>query len=231
MAYFVFEMRLFLTTILAIASLIAIAQQNFEGIIHYEFTVKTDSTAKVNMTVYFKEDKIKLVATVAKPIPGMDLKNETLIMNFKDATIDRFKPESKKVERERMKPGEKQDIPELMIHIQNTRDILNHACTEYTTGPFTKEEVKDSATVTTKGEIKIFYANDLIFPIDDSVKMIQMIPLFTNGNIALKTEIKVEQGPMSIVITCEAKKIEPTPQGLPDSIFEYPKDYSLKFND
>lgn len=224
-------MRLFLTTILAIASLAAIAQKNFEGIIHYEFTVKKDSTAKVDMTVYFKGDKIKLVAAVAKPIPGMDLKNETLIINFKDATIDRFKPDSKIVERERMKSGEKQDIPELMIRLQNTRNILNHPCTEYTTGPFSKEEVKDSAIVTTRGEIKIFYANDLIFPVDDSVKMIQMIPLFTNGNIALKTEIKVEQGPVSIVVTCEAKKIEPTPQGLPDSIFEYPKDYSLKFND
>jgi hypothetical protein len=224
-------MRPLLTSILFIITIGTIAQKSFEGIIHYEFTVKKDSTARVDMTAYFKEDKIKLVATVAKPIPGMDLKNETLIINFKDATIDRFKPETKVVERERMKPGKKQDIPELMIRLQNTRNILKHLCTEFTTGPFSKEEVKDSATITTKGEIKIFYANDLIFPVEDSLKMIQMVPLFTNGNIALKTEIKIEQGPIVIVVACEAKQIEAVPNGLPDSVFEHPKDYGLKFNE
>ena len=224
-------MRYFLITILAFLSITTIGQQNFEGIIRYEFSVKKDSTARVDMTAYFKQDRIKLVTTVAKALPGMDLKNETIIINFKDATIDRFKPESKIVERERMQPGQKQDIPELIVHLQNTRTILNYSCTEYTTGPFSKEEIKNSATVTTKGEIKIFYANDLLFPVEDSLKMIQMIPLFTNGNIALKTEIKIEQGPVAIVITCEAKEIEAGPKGLPDSVFEYPKDYSLKFNE
>ena len=125
----------------------------------------------------------------------------------------------------------KQDIPDLGSNLQKSVIILNHPCTEFTTGPFSKEEVKDSAIVSSKGEIKIFYANHRIFPVPDSLKMIQMVPLFTNGNIALRTEIKIEQGPVAVTLSCEAKDIQPAKKGLSASVFRYPKGYSLKFNE
>lgn len=162
----------------------------------------------------------------------MDLKNETIILNFKDAVIDRIKEEGKIIERERMSLNhKKQDIPDLGSNLQKSIIILNHPCIEFTTGPFSKEEVKDSAIVSSKGEIKIFYAKDLIFPVPDSLKMIQMVPLFTNGNIALRTEIKIEQGPIAIILSCEAKEILPAKKALPGSVFRNPKGYSLKFNE
>jgi len=61
--------------------------------------------------------------------------------------------------------------------------------------------------------------------------MIQMIPLFTNGNIALRTEIKIEQGPVAISLTCKAKEIHTIQKGLPDSIFRYPKGHSIQRNE
>ena len=125
----------------------------------------------------------------------------------------------------------KQDIPDLGSYLQNSIIILNHPCTEFTTGPFSKEEVKDSAIVSSKGEIEIFYANHRIFLVPDSLKMIQMVPLFTNGNVALRTEIKIEQGPKAVTLACEAKEIQPAKKGLRGSVFRYPKGYSLKFNE
>ena len=225
-------MNYFFATILVFLSITAIGQKNFEGIVHYELTVKKDSAALVDMIAYFKKDKIKIVTTVRKTSEGMDLKNETIILNFKEAVIDRIKEEGKIIERERMSLNhKKQDIPDLGSNLQNSITILNHPCTEFTTGPFSKDEIKDSVMVSSKGEIKIFYANDLIFPVPDSLKMIQMVPLFTNGNVALRTEIKIEQGPVAVTLSCEAKEIQPAKKGLPGSVFRYPKGYSLKFNE
>lgn len=225
-------MKYLFATILVFLSITANSLQLFEGIIHYELTVKKDSVAVVDMTAYFKKDKIKIVTTVRKMSEGMDLKNETIILNFKEAVIDRIKEENKIIERERMSlHHKKQDIPDLGSNLQNSITILHHPCTEFTTGPFSKQEIKDSATITSKGEIKIFYANDLIFPVPDSLKMIQMVPLFTNGNIALRTEIRIEQGPVAVTLSCEAKEIQPAKKGLRSSVFRYPKGYSLKFNE
>jgi hypothetical protein len=225
-------MKYFFATILAFLSTIAIGQPVFEGIIRYQMTVKKDSAALVDMTAYFKKDKIKIVTTVRETSEGMDLKNETIILNFKEATIDRIKEEGKTIERERMSlQQKKQDIPDLSSLRQNSITILNHPCTEFSTGLFSKDEIKDSVIVTSKGEIKIFYASDLIFPVPDSLKMIQMVPLFTNGNIALRTEIKIEQAPVIVTLSCEAKEIQPAKKGLPASVFRYPKGYSLKFNE
>ena len=109
-------MNYFFATILAFLSITAIGQKIFEGIVHYELTVKKDSAALVDMTAYFKKDKIKIVTTVRKTSEGMDLKNETIILNFKDAVIDRIKEEGKIIERERMSLHQKkQDIPDLSL--------------------------------------------------------------------------------------------------------------------
>ena len=177
-------MKSFLVTICFFLSTTAICQPIFEGIVHYELTIKTDSTAKLDVTAYFKKDKIKIVTAVKKTSGGMDLKNETIILNFTESTIDRFK-DNKTIERQRLRSKEgKRDIPDLSPQLQKTVVILNHTCTEFTTGPFSKKEIKDSVTVTSKGEIRVFYANDLRFPVPDSLQMIEMIPLFTNGKIA-----------------------------------------------
>jgi len=225
-------MKYFFPTILVFLSITAIGQPVFEGIIRYELMVKKDSAALVEMMAYFKKDKIKIVTTVRKTSEGMDLKNETIILNFKGAFIDRIKEEAKIIERERMSFNhKKQDIPDLRSNLQNIITILNYPCTEFTTGPFSKEEIKDSMKIDSKGEIKIFYAKDLLFPVPDSLKMIQMVPLFTNGNVALRTEIRIEQGPIAITLTSEAKEIQPAKKSLPGSVFRYPKGYTLKFNE
>jgi hypothetical protein len=225
-------MHYFFTTILVFLYVTAIGQKSFEGIVHYELTVKKDSAALVDMMAYFKKDKIKIVTTVRKTSEGMDLKNETIILNFKEGFIDRIKEDGQIIERERMSlHHKKQDIPDLRSNLQHSIIILNHPCTEFTGGPFSKEEIKDSAMVSSTGEIKIFYANDLIFPVPDSLKMVQMVPLLTNGTVALRTEIKIEQGPVAITLSCEAKEIRRAKKGLPGSLFRYPKGYSLKFNE
>ena len=114
-------MNYFVANLLIFLSITAIGQKNFEGIVHYGLTIKKDSAALVDMVAYFKKEKIKIVTTVRKASGGMDLKNETIILDFKDSVIDRIKDDGKIVERERMSlHPKKQDIPDLSPIRQHT---------------------------------------------------------------------------------------------------------------
>lgn len=205
------------------------AQKNFEGVIRYRMASR-DSTIRVNITAWFKKDKILFTTTPQQAPPGSDLKNETILLDFSKAAIDRYKPQEKKVERESMTgSGKKQDIPALKVAPAAGKSILGHPCTAFTSGAFSKTEKKDSALVTTAGEIIFWYADDLVFRVPDSLLMIQMVPLFTNNHVALGSEIKVAQGNMQLLLRTEATEIQA--KKLRPSLFRHPKGYSLSHNE
>lgn len=204
------------------------AQKKFEGIIRYRM-LSADSSLRVGITAWYKKDKIKFTTVLEKGPAGGDLKNETIILDFKKAAIDRFKDKDKTVEREWMRgKNKKQDIPSLAAS-GAVKTILGHWCTGYTSGSISKSEKKDGSAVTTAGEIELWYAADLLFPVPDSLLMIQMIPLFTNGHIALGSDIKIQQAAISLILHTEAQEIQPGK--LQKSLFRHPRGYQLRYND
>lgn len=217
----------FLLLLLAFSGLAA--QQNFEGMIRYTM-VSRDTMIRVHITAWYRKDKILFTTQPEKAPPGSDLKAETVLLDFTKAAIDRYHPAEKTVRREWMNgEDKKQDIPSLTVSGTTGRSILGHRCTAFTSGPFSKSEKKDSVTVTTAGEMVFWYADDLIFRVPDSLRMIQMVPLFTNDHIALGSEIIIEKAGMRFVLRTEAKEIQA--QKLSPSLFRHPKDYRLRFNE
>lgn len=222
-------MKYFLLLPALLGSLALIAQKNFEGTIHYQM-VSPDSNVLVNITAWYGKDKILFTTAPEKAPPGADLKAETILLDFKKAAIDRYKPQDKVVERELMTgKGKKQDIPVLTVFPAAAKQILGHPCTARGTGHFSKTEQKDSVTVTAGGEITFWYADDLAFRVPDSLRMIQMVPLFTNNHIALGSDIKIEPPGMRLVLHTEAKEIRP--EKLKARVFRHPKGYKLRHNE
>ena len=221
-------MRYLLLLSLLVLSSGLTAQKNFEGTIRYQM-VSPDSTVLVNITAWYGRDRILFTTAPEKAPPGTDLKAETILLDFRKAAIDRYKPNDKVVERERMTgKGKKQDIPVLNMAPALAKPILGHPCTARTTGRFSKSEQKDSVTITVAGEMVFWYADDLVFSVPDSLLMIQMVPLFTNGHIALGSEIKIEPPGMRFVLHTEAKEIKPG--RLRRAVFRHPKGYRLRDN-
>ncbi|MET0394266.1 MAG: hypothetical protein ABW019_14060 [Chitinophagaceae bacterium] len=205
------------------------AQQNFEGTIRYRM-VSPDSAVLVNISAWYGKNRILFTTAPEKAPPGTDLKAETILLDFRKAAIDRYKPNDKVVEREFMtRKGKKQDIPALTMAPALAKQVLGHPCTARTTGRFSKSEQKDSVTVAVAGEMVFWYADDLIFRVPDSLLMVQMVPLFTNGHIALGSKIKIEPPGMRFVLHTEAKEIKPG--RLRRTVFRHPKGYRLRHNE
>jgi hypothetical protein len=220
-------MKYLIAFLLLLPAPVLIAQKKFEGSIRY-LMVSADSSIVLSITAYYKKTKIRFVTEIGKAPAGAGLKSETILLDFKKPAIERLKDKEKTVEREWMTgKGKKQDLPSLTAS-GTMKTILGHPCREYTSGRFLKSEQKDSATVATAGEIRFWYADDLLFPVPDSLKMIQMVPLFTNGHIALGSEIQIQQAGISLILHTEAKEIHA--QRLKRLLFRYPKDYRLRNN-
>ncbi len=208
----------------------ALAQHRFEGRIGYLMS-SPDSNIQVKIQAWYGYDLIRFTYQVIKS-PDKSLvpvQNETVILDFRNGNIDRLKPREKIVEREKMTSGKgrKQDIPDLSA-TGRSREILQRRCKEYTSGLVTKQEPGDSTQASLN--ITIWYADDMAFNVVDSLKMIQMVPLFSNGHIALGSEIQVQKGPVSLLLRTEAVEIDPSKEKLPASLFRAPRNYKLKIS-
>ena len=159
----------------------------------------------------------------------MDVKNETLILDFKIGAIDRLKPEKKKVEREMMIKGKKEDIPEILQSDDLSRSILGYECQGYKNQEI-KIATSDSTLKNTPAvEFRFWYAKKLSFKIQEQFKKIQMVPLLTNGNVAMAFELKADAGEKKINLISEAIHIER--KHLPESLFQVPDGYALYYHD
>jgi hypothetical protein len=159
----------------------------------------------------------------------MDVKNETLILDFKIGAIDRFKPEKKKLEREMMIKGKKEDIPEILQSDDLSRSILGYECQGYKNKEINIINSDSVSKNTPVVEFRFWYAKKLSFKIQDQYKRIQMVPLLTNGNVAMAFELKADTGDKKINLASEAIHIER--KHLPDSLFRLPHDYALYYHD
>ena len=205
------------------------AQKRFEGVVIYQLTLKEDTNVLIHLNAYFKKDKIKLVTSVEKAPKEMDVKNETLILDFKIGAIDRPKPEKKKLEREMMIKGKKEDIPEITKADELSKSILGYDCEGYKNQEI-KITTSDSILKNTPMvEFRLWYAKELSFKIPDQYKRIQMVPLLTNGNVGLAFELIAGVGDKRINLTSEAIHIQR--KHLPDSVFQLPAGYTLYYHE
>jgi hypothetical protein len=206
----------------------SIAQKRFEGVVIYKLTLEEDTNVLIHLNAYFKQDKIKLVTSVEKAPKEMDVKNETLILDFKIGAIDRLKPEKKKLEREMMIKGKKEDIPEITKFDDLSKSILGYECEGYKNKEI-KIATTDSILKNTPAvEFRLWYAKELSFKIPDQYKKIQMVPLLTNGNVGMAFELKVDTGDKKINLISEAINIQQ--KHLPESVFQVPVGYTLYYH-
>jgi len=205
----------------------AFTQENFEGVIRFHMTSK-DSAVNVHITAFFKKDKIKFATEVLSSAPGVDAKNETIIINFRDSLIERIKFEEKFVETEKMQSDSTGDFPQLKRDSTKT-EILGYECTLFTTGNITKIEQKSGQNVETNVNIRICYARDLYFRIQPGLRTVQMVPLFTNDHIALGSTIQIESDGQKYVLVTRAISIEK--KTLEWSVFELPANFPVRASD
>ena len=188
-------------------------------------TLKEDTNVLILLNAYFKKDKIKLVTSVEKAPKEMDVKNETLILDFKIGAIDRLKPEKKKVEREMMIKGKKEDVPEITKDDDLSKTILGYECDGYKNKEIkipTSDSILENIPVI---EFRLWYAKELLFKIPEQYKRIQMVPLLTNGNVGMTFELKADAGGKKINLISEAIHIQR--KHLPESVFQFPEGYTL----
>jgi|GEM_PF-2228250 len=204
------------------------AQTNFEGRIDFRMT-SPDSSVNVVITAYYKKDKIRFDTQVFSAVPGMDVKNERIIIDFSDSSIFRIKEEERFVETEKMVSNKNDDLPQLVPDSSNQLIILDRPCTGYSAGQIEKKELKEGKEVTTKASILIWYADDLLFIVPSKFHLIQMVPLFTNGHIALGSDIHIESDGQTISLHTRATKMEK--RRLHKKVFALPAGFPIKASD
>lgn len=205
------------------------AQRNFRGEISFAMT-SPDNSVSVKIHAFYWKNRIKFETHVEKVPGGVDLKNEIIILNFKDSTIDRIKPDEGFVEREKMMdPKTSRPVSRLVADPSKKLVILGEECTWYAAPSFSKEEVKNGKAIQTNATLGIWYAERLHFDIPDTLHFVDMVPLFSNDKIALGSEISIEVGDQKIELQTRAFRIK---NGrVKNSVFRYPKGFDIRVKD
>lgn len=203
-------------------------QQPFEGRIDYLMT-NTDSTIRIFLSCFFGEEKILVQMRVMKGAGnGSPFKNETLRFDFRNGYLDRIHDSAKIIQREFLAgPDAKRDLTAISP-TTDTMSFLGYPATASATS-VSKEEMKDSVKVKVSAQLKIWYATSLFFPVPDEMKMVQMVPLLTNGNVALGSTISIAAGPVRLQLTTRAVEIRPGKLG--PAIFNLPAGYKIEQDD
>ena len=214
---------LFTIVVCLFVGLATSGQEPFEGIIEYRMT-SPDSTVDVRINAIFGQQKIRFTTKIISGIPILGLKEEDVLINFQNSVIEREIHSDSTVEFEEMRGNS--DIPFLVEDPSSRRKILGHDCILYNAGEINRKEVKDGDTVEVKANLKIWYSTDLHYPVPDELKMIQMVPLFTNGKVALGSGAEVKLGPAVLHLSTTATWIEAGSTNPRD--FEHPPGYKFK---
>ena len=203
------------------------AQQPFEGRIDYLLTSR-DSGVRVLVTTFYGYNKIYFETSVIKAPAALNAKNEKILLDFDSSYIDRYHDDEKKIQRQRLKPAGDNQVP-VFSRTADTMTIAGHPTVTWATPVFEKEEGKDSVKVTVTGQLAIHYAEDLSFPVPDSLKTVEMIPLFSNGHIALGSEITITLGKVKLLLTTRPRDIRPGKLGK--NVFKRPEGYTIDLED
>ena len=206
----------------------AFAQKPFQGKIDYTLASR-DSSVVIDISSWYRKDRICFIVKKTKLPKGMESADERIILNFKDGFIERIKDNERKVEREPLTgPGAKRDLP-VFMRSDDTLILLGQRCHRYSTPALHKEVMKDSMNIDVDANASIWYADDLLFPVPDSMKTVQMVPLFTNGHIALGSNIAIKAGPADLQLQTRARQI--VHRKVSASMFRVPKGYVVEDND
>lgn len=199
------------------------AQKTFTGTIDYRL-INTDTSLDVRVQAVFIPGRIRFSMHPVKVPAGADVKEELMILDFEQAAIFRIKDKEKIVERENIGgQNSKQDLPALKP--ADTSHILGLVVTEYSSGWVEKEEVKGKDTISTRVRASFWYASDLLFPIPDSLRHEQMVPLFTNGRVCLGFSILIRSAPLQFDLVSRAQQLRPGKARRLSKLFRFPKDY------
>ena len=220
---------LLITAFVLLSAITGHSQEPFEGRIDY-LLVSRDSSIKLLISGFYGEQQLFVNMKVLKaPAQGMDVKDEKILLDFRHGFLDRIHDSTRIIQRDFLTgPKAKRDLPPITRTTDTVR-VLGELATAYATDQFSKEEVKDSVQTMMKGKVKIWYANDLLFPVPDSMAMVQMVPLFTNGHVALGSTIELEAGPMKLLLTTRAVEIRKGKLG--PAIFRLPEGYKVELDD
>lgn len=204
------------------------AQSPFQGKIDY-LLLSRDSTISIAITAVYLSPRILFDMRVVKAPAALGMKTERIILDFGNGFIDRIDMEAKKIRREPLTgPQAKRDLPGLTAGPDTSR-ILGYLVIPYKSPGISKQEMKDSMLVTTTGDVTIRYAPSLLFPVPDSMKMVQMVPLFTNGYVALGSTISISVGKLNLQLNTSALNIRK--QKIKASTFTVYKSYAVELDD
>lgn len=205
------------------------AQKPFTGTIDYRFT-NTDTSLDVQVQAVFIPGRIRFSLHPVKVPAGADIKEELLILDFQQAAIFRIKDQEKIVERENIGgKNSKQELPS--IKPAGTAHILGKPVTEYSSDWVEKKEQKGKDTVSTGIRASFWYADDLLYPVPDSLAREQMIPLFTNGRVCLGFSILVRAAALDFDLLSRAQRLRPGKARKLSKLFRLPKDYTHREKD
>jgi hypothetical protein len=217
---FIFYMRTIILSILLAGSLTMHSQQNFTGTIFYKM-VSADNSATSDMQVWFAKDKIKVIRQVVKVSEEINMDDEMMIIDFSKAVLYRVSDKTKTIREINLLGTGKRNDTGMMTQTTATSTVAGYKCR------LSKSEVqKIGDEPLQEKEILIWYAKDLVYQIPPSLAELQMIPAFTNGYIALKTQMKLSAGNLKMQLNTTAVKVSPDPAGVPDSVFVLPVGYT-----
>ena len=197
-------------------------QTNFNGKIEYQMVSHTGANSS-DMQVWFGEDKIKVVTVVTKRSEEMTMDDETMIIDFRKSLLYRINDQTKVIRAiSLLGKGNRNDTGGL-TQTTATTTLAGFKCRMYTSGIQPVGDAPDQYK-----ELMFWYAKDLAYAVPAALANIQMIPAFTNGHIALKTEMKFTAGTFEMKLVTTAVKVQEMAGGVPDSLFVLPQGYTIQ---
>ncbi|MET0638349.1 MAG: hypothetical protein ABWZ25_20130 [Chitinophagaceae bacterium] len=207
---------------------VVFTQTPFEGRIDYLLTSR-DSTVQIFMSGYFSGRKIFIQTKLLKVPGGEENKEEKLLLDFENGFLDRINDQEKQIVRQLMTgPAAQKDLPPL-IRTEQTSTLQQYKTVAYQTPEFSPEESKDSVKINMAVQVRIWYAEDLLFEVPEEMKLVQMVPLFSNGHIALASSIKIGKDEKEMLLNTRATEVRPG--RLAPVLFQVPHDYRIDVED
>jgi len=211
------KMKIILLPFLLIFSLNLLAQAPFEGKVTHKLT--TETTTKSGMVeIYYGK---KMIKGIIRQNDEKDLGKDDLLLDFNKGLVIHLNSIDKTYRMDSMKGKS----PGMMSALDPMKD-QNRVILGYHTSAYIP---KDTAGMNLFGNMSLvfWYADSLLFPIDEQFIGSDDIALFTNGKtIGMGLNMNLEIGESKKTFELDPLLIEPG--NLPDSIFDIPGDFVME---
>ena len=206
-------------------------QKNFEGIVSYKGHSTIDGS-KTLMRVYYSKNKMKLESS-EEVLNTYKNEPKSMVIDFKKGIqylIDTLL-ETVEVDSLKYKDPEDMDSEFLFLPTDITKKILGNDCRLYNA----KTTIDDSTLVVPESMFAMWFSENIKYIIPESYRNKRSLLTSPDGNciwlessLTFKSPLIKKKGAIDS-ISYKAILIEP--QILPDSIFNIPSQYILKYRD